>query len=177
MAEEESVLQDLLQRGKENGVSGLKIVDTKGLKDLEPYAQGVAALHAPTGGIVDSRRFVQVLAEESREHGVAFLFLKRVRGIEESSQGYLIDIGNGNIQAQYVINCAGLYADHFAHRMGGGEAYSIIPFRGEYFAYFPCLVWNKILLTTYHFPLHFANSVYFHLWPGLDYFFGCRSVP
>src|SRR5687767_7945122 len=64
---EEPVLEELLKRGQENGVEGVRIVDRSGLLALEPNARGRAALHAPTGGIASGRLVVKALAEEVRE--------------------------------------------------------------------------------------------------------------
>jgi L-2-hydroxyglutarate oxidase LhgO len=159
-------LEELLKRGTTNGVPNLKILDTKGLKNVEPFAQGVAALHAPTGGIIDSRKFVEALAEESRECGVSFLFKNRVLGIEENSGRYSIKTDYGKIQAEHIINSAGLYADTIAHMMEVGEEYSIIPFRGEYFS-IPSSRSYLVRSMIYHIPdmvypflgIHFTRTV------------------
>ena len=135
------VLEELLARGNANGVPDLKIIDAKKLRELEPNARGVAALHAPSAAIVDSRAFVETLAKEAQEKGVQFLFGHRVTGIEENPGGYKISSQNNSRLtthgSRFLVNCAGLYADRVAHFLDVGKNYRIVPFRGEYFKLSP----------------------------------------
>ncbi|MDY6779594.1 MAG: FAD-dependent oxidoreductase, partial [Halobacteria archaeon] len=44
---------------------------------------------------------------------------------------------NGVVEADYIVNAAGLYADRIAHEMGVGDGYAVVPFRGEYYELVP----------------------------------------
>ena len=136
-----SVLDELLTRGNANGVPDLKIIDAQEIRKLEPNAQGIAALHAPSGAIVDSRVFVETLASEAKEKGVQFLFDHKVVAIEENTDGFKIVSKNSSLlttySSRFLINCAGLYADKVAHMIGVGQNFTIIPFRGEYYKVVP----------------------------------------
>ena len=48
-----SRLDELERRGRENRVPGLRRLDAHGLREIEPHARGVAALHSPDTGVVD----------------------------------------------------------------------------------------------------------------------------
>jgi L-2-hydroxyglutarate oxidase len=63
-------LADLEQRGKANGVPGLRVVGPEELREIEPHAAGIRALHSPGTGIIDFGRVVEVLAELLRAGGV-----------------------------------------------------------------------------------------------------------
>ncbi|MBI4669119.1 MAG: L-2-hydroxyglutarate oxidase [Elusimicrobia bacterium] len=139
---EEAVLEELLRRGQANGVPGLELIDKKRLVELEPNALGLAALHAPSGAIVDSVQFVQKMAAEAREKGVRFAFFNKVIAIEETSDnGYRVVVQSNALRstlyALRLINCAGLYADKIAHFTDAGKNYTIVPFRGEYLRLVP----------------------------------------
>lgn len=130
---ERETLEELLRRGRENGVPGLRIVDGSELKRLEPNAVGVAALHAPSGASVDPSALVEALAEDARRVGVSFLLGRAVERVAESRGGFSIETPQGALRAARLVNCAGLHADRIAHQLGAGLPYTIVPFRGEFY--------------------------------------------
>ncbi len=128
-----AILEELYRRGEANGVPGLEMLDRQELRSREPRVRGWAGLFAPSGSVIDSRRFVEALAEEACARGVCFRFGQRVRSIEEGSGLYRVRTDRGEFQTQNLINAAGLYADRIAHMLGVGTEYTILPFRGEYY--------------------------------------------
>ena len=122
------VLDKLLAMGRECGVPGLTIIGNSELKEREPLANGKAALFSPTGAVVDSPALLKAVVADAQAQGVRYRYVHRVNGIK----GTNISTTQGDINGDYVINCAGLYADNVAHMMGLGREYRIIPFRGEY---------------------------------------------
>src|SRR5215212_5427490 len=62
-------LDELERRGQANGVPGLRRVDAAGLRELEPHARGVAALHSPATGIADFPAVARALAGDVRAAG------------------------------------------------------------------------------------------------------------
>ena len=60
-------LDELERRGMANGVPGLRRIDADELRELEPHARGIAALHSPNSGILDFRAVTSALADELRE--------------------------------------------------------------------------------------------------------------
>ena len=46
-------LNDLFERGQQNGLSGLRKLGASEMREIEPHAGGVAAIHVPEEGIVD----------------------------------------------------------------------------------------------------------------------------
>lgn len=134
---EAKVVEALCRNGEANGVPGIEIISGEALRRYEPNALGAVALHAPTGGIIDSAALVRSLAISAQKTGVEFLFDHRVTGVEERTSHVELSVGGKKVPTEFLINCAGLYADKLAHMMGAGRSYAIIPFRGEYYAITP----------------------------------------
>tara|TARA_Y100000766_G_scaffold47085_1_gene37314 strand:+ start:6501 stop:7700 length:1200 start_codon:yes stop_codon:yes gene_type:complete len=131
--EEIPTMNKIYDRGKENGVS-CKIIDDKELKDLEPHAAGVAAIHVPEAGIINYKNFCSVLAEKIQLSGEKILLGEKVNFITPSRDKVNVQTENGlEFEAGKVINCAGLYSDIIADKGGAKSEMKIIPFRGEYY--------------------------------------------
>ena len=133
-------LQKLYDQGRENGVEGLEILDRRQLKELESNISdsAVAALHAPTGGIVCPFGMTIALAENAAVNGVEFHLETEVRDIGQTDKGYLLATDKGVFETKVVINAAGVYADRF-HNMVSMDKIHIILRKGEY-----CLMDKKV---------------------------------
>ncbi len=127
------VLERLYAQGKANGVPELQIVDREALRQMEPNIseKAVAALYAPTGGIVCPFELTIALAENACENGVEFRMNEEVRTIGKTSAGFMLQTSHGEIQSRYVINAAGVYADRL-HNMVSGKKLHITARKGEY---------------------------------------------
>lgn len=126
-------LHALYQQGIENQVPDIRIISKKELKEMEPNVsdEAVAAIFAPTGGIVCPFGMNIAMAENAAQNGVEFKFDTEVTNISRTSYGYQIDTNNGPLQAKCVVNAAGVYADKF-HNMVSSRKIHITPRRGEY---------------------------------------------
>lgn len=126
-------LQALYERGVKNGVKELRIISGDEARRIEPAVSKdvVAALHAPTAGIVCPFGMTIAFAENAADNGAEFRFLTKVESIAPADGGYLIRTDNGDITARFVVNAAGVFADRF-HNMVSDTALSITPVRGEY---------------------------------------------
>ena len=130
---EMSVLEKLLDQGKENGVMGMKILNREQAFKLEPnLADGVyRVLYIPSGGIVCPFGMNIAYAENAAQNGVDFKLETEVQSIEKIEQGYRIHTNQGIVETKYVINAAGVYADVF-HNMVSEQKIHITPRRGDY---------------------------------------------
>jgi len=126
-------LEDLLERGQKNGVKDLRIVDGKEAHELEPNLseQVIAALYAPTAGIVCPFGMNIAYAENAAVNGVEFKLNTEVQDIKKTDKGYTLTTSQGLMEAKVVINAAGVYADKF-HNMVSAEKIHITPRRGDY---------------------------------------------
>ncbi len=129
-----SGLEELLARGQANGVPDLRIVEREELRHMEPNISdaAIAALWAPSAGIVDAFGLNIALAENAAQNGVSFLFNAEVLNIAKQKDGtWLVGTSAGNLRAKCVVNAAGVYSD-VIHNMVSDQKIQIIPRKGEY---------------------------------------------
>ena len=126
-------LNELYRNGLANGVAELRIIGKEALQLLEPNISpnAVAALYAPTGGIVCPFGLTIALAENANTNGVAFRFDTEVAALERIEKGWRIRTNQGTIETKYVVNAAGVYAD-VIHNMVSATKIHITPRRGDY---------------------------------------------
>jgi len=125
-------LELLLNRGKENGLDGLKRLSVDELKEKEPHVAGVDAFFVPQTGIIDYKLVSTKYKENVERNGGEVLFNFRVEGMAKSGDTWVVRSHNNMVEAGHVINCAGLYSDKVA-RLTESPDVKIIPFRGEYY--------------------------------------------
>ena len=152
-------LEELKARGEANGVEELSILNREELLALEPNVgdDAVAALYAPTGGIVCPFGLTIALAENAAVNGVEFCFGEEVETIERKEQGYLIRTGNGGYEAKVVVNAAGVYADKL-HNMVSDSKMEIVPRKGEYLLY-DKKVGNLVSHTLFQLPTALGKGI------------------
>ncbi len=102
-------LRDLEQRGNANGLAGLRWLNGAGLREIEPHAAGIAALHVPQEGIVDYNAVCQALLADISAGGGAFVPNARVLGLRERNSDWIIETTAGSFEASYLVNCAGFF--------------------------------------------------------------------
>lgn len=126
-------LDELKQKGEANGVPGIQILGKDKVLELEPSINEnvVAALYAPTGGIVCPYEMTIAYAENAYENGVEFKLNTEVKNIKKTENGFIIETNKGNIESKLVINAAGLFADDL-NNMVSKNKIEIIPRKGEY---------------------------------------------
>ena len=127
-------LEELKRQGEKNGVLGIRIIRQEELREMEPNIsnKAVAALYAPTGGIVCPFGLNIALAENAAMNGVEFFFDQEVERVEKLKEGYRVTAGDEVFEAKCVINAAGVYADVF-HNMVSEQKIHITARKGEYY--------------------------------------------
>ncbi len=130
------LLERIFERGQANGVKG-EVIGPERLRELEPHAAGIRAIHVPEAGIVDFKGVCQRLAAHIERAGGTILTNARVTAIRPDSQGTVVVSQAGDIAAKYVVNCAGLYCDRVTEMSGIKPDAKIVPFRGEYYELIP----------------------------------------
>jgi len=138
-AREEPELQALLKKGLENGVEGLRIIDSSQILAKEPYVKGYAALEVPSTGICSAEELVHAYARIAESQGANLVTRAKVAALDPRDQAVRVSLRIGDdeqseletIEARCVINAAGLYSDEVA-RLLGPRPWTIYPVRGEY---------------------------------------------
>lgn len=126
-------LRELLERGVQNGVEGLEILDRAALRALEPAVsdKAVAALWAPSGAVLCPFGMTIALAENAAANGCAFRFNTEVARIERRDGFFRLHTGGDCIDTRVVISAAGVYGDAL-HNQLCADKLTIVPRRGEY---------------------------------------------
>lgn len=125
-------LQRIFERGQANGVD-CRLIDRDEILEIEPHCAGIAGIHVPEAGIVDYTVVCRRLAAILGENGHAIRLGCRVIGINERAGEVVVETPDGEITADVVVNCTGLFSDRTAALAGVPRDVRIVPFRGEYF--------------------------------------------
>lgn len=131
-------LDELERRARANGVPGVRRLDAGGLREIEPHATGIAALHAPGTSVVDFAAVCRALADDVCAAGGELRCGFAVTGAAEAARTLrLRDAAGAAIEAGRVVFCAGLWADRLAVRCGADPDPRIVAFRGAYLRLVP----------------------------------------
>lgn len=130
-------LEELYRRGTANGVEGMEMIGPERLRELEPHATGIKALHVPTTGIIDFPRVAQTYARLVQEKDGEICLLHELRRIVQADGGLVLETTQGAIHSKFMINCGGLQCDRIARMAGAQIDLQIVPFRGEYYSIVP----------------------------------------
>ena len=125
-------MEKLLERGKANGVVCERIGPER-IRELEPHAAGLAAIHVPEAGIVDYAQVARRLAEFIQAQGSAIVTGAQVTGIRRDTSRAIVETTAGEFAGEQVVNCAGLYSDRVTRLSGVRPSAMIVPFRGEFY--------------------------------------------
>jgi L-2-hydroxyglutarate oxidase len=126
-------LENLWQRGIANGLQGLRKLAPEQIREIEPHAAGIAAIHVPQEGIVDYPGVCEKLGELIRKAGGEIRLGTRVLKIVSDGGGQIVETSAGSFRAKFVVTCGGLQSDRLVRAAGQKPSAKIIPFRGEYF--------------------------------------------
>ena len=130
---EENLLENLRTNAVACGVQkeSLEVLNSKALREHYPYINGEMGLFVAKTGIVDAHELCRSFYVSATEKGALFAFHCEVREIKNKGH-YVIQTTRSEIEADIVINSAGLYADKIAS-LAGINKYKIYPWRGDYF--------------------------------------------
>ncbi len=129
-----TALDNIYNRGVENGLKGLRYISTEEIKQIEPHTYGVRGLVVPQTGIVDYKVVAAKYAEVFQSSGGQIHFNTKVTGVKEMDGGISISTDKGQFTTKLIVNCAGLYCDKIAAYTIKDLQVKIIPFRGEYYS-------------------------------------------
>ena len=129
--DELDALEAVRRQAVANGVR-VDEVDGAFVAAREPHVAADAALWSPDTGWVDAHAYVRALAADLDRHGGVLLAGTPLVGAGPLPAGRIrVATPREHIDADLVINAAGLFADDVS-RLCGGSAFRIHPCRGEY---------------------------------------------
>jgi (S)-2-hydroxyglutarate dehydrogenase len=129
-------LNDLFERGTQNGLSGLRKLGISEMREIEPHVGGVAAIHVPEEGIADYPAVCKTMVQCLEAIGgrvVTQAEVTRLSRLSGPKPGWIAATTAGDFESDYIVNCAGLQCDRVCTLAGDQPELQIIPFRGEYF--------------------------------------------
>ncbi|MBE5744323.1 MAG: NAD(P)/FAD-dependent oxidoreductase [Clostridiales bacterium] len=132
--EEIKTLQELKERGEENGVESLEIIGREELVKLEPNIadNAVGALFAKTGGIVCPYELSIASIGNAMDNGAKLMLDFEVVAIEKNDGYYLVKSSDGReVEAKIVINASGINSAKIA-KMVGDNSFEVKGRKGEY---------------------------------------------
>jgi len=130
-------LERIAERAAANGVPGIRRLDAAGLREVEPHAAGVAAVHSPHTAITDFVAVAERLAADVQQLGGRVLLGHRVRAMRRHGDGVQVLAADRVLGFDLLVGCAGLGGDALAAAAGCPGEVRIVPFRGEYYRLSP----------------------------------------
>ncbi|PYQ62757.1 MAG: L-2-hydroxyglutarate oxidase [Acidobacteria bacterium] len=136
--EELPALDELQRRGEANGLDRVRRLAAQEIREIEPHAAGIAALHVPETGIVDYLAVARAYARRIETAGSRVLTGARLTGVRRDGPRLLLEVkhaetSRGAVACRLLVNCAGLQSDRVARLCGATPDVRIFPFRGEYY--------------------------------------------
>jgi (S)-2-hydroxyglutarate dehydrogenase len=102
------------------------------LREIEPHARGVAALHSPETGIVEFGAVARSIAAGIEQRGIPVVTGCAVRGASQAERRIVVRHEHGEMRARFAVFCVGLASDRLAVASGASPDPRIVPFRGAY---------------------------------------------
>ena len=125
-------LERIYDRGQKNGVK-CELIEKDRLTELEPHVNGIRAIHVPEAGIVNYGQVCEKLSEIIRASNGEVLLSARVTNVRHQSRKVVVESSVGEVEADFMVNCAGLHCDRVTKLSGQAPTAKIVPFRGEYY--------------------------------------------
>ena len=126
-------LRRLEDRGRQNGLAGIRWLTSGEIRQFEPHCVGLAALHVPEEGIIDYPAVCRALQADVLNRGGGIETGFEVSAITERASGWVLSNARKEVTADFVVGCAGLQSDRVAALSGARRDVRIVPFKGEYF--------------------------------------------
>jgi (S)-2-hydroxyglutarate dehydrogenase len=132
--EQVPLLNNLYERGQQNGLDGLKKLTPEEMREYEPHVNGVEGMFVPHTGIVDYKVVSDKMAAKIGRLGGSIQFGEEVESINKAGSETIVKTQNNEYRTKLVVNCAGLYSDKVT-QMSEEKPINlrIVPFRGEYY--------------------------------------------
>jgi (S)-2-hydroxyglutarate dehydrogenase len=126
-------LNMLEERGRANGLTGIKRLSESEIKEYEPHSSGIDGLFVPQTGIVDYVAVTNKYADLIREKGGEIKTDSKLTSVKKNGSDLVLLTEHEEYRTKFIVNCGGLHSDRIAKLFGVDPKLQIIPFRGEYY--------------------------------------------
>lgn len=133
--EELPILENIFNRGIENGTEGIQYLSAEEINKKEPFIVGLKAIWVPTAGIIDyvgvCKAFVkQMNTINSESRLISSCEVKNITSLKDKT---ILETSSVSFEATKVIFCAGLQSDRIAEKDNAKLDIHIVGFRGDYY--------------------------------------------
>jgi (S)-2-hydroxyglutarate dehydrogenase len=128
-------LDELERRSKANGVPEVARLGPDELREVEPAARGLEALHSPHTGMVDFGAVASAFAADVEANGGEIHTGVTVQALverEDHVEVVRVAADAGAVRARHAVACAGAWSDRLALASSARPDARIVPFRGAY---------------------------------------------
>ncbi len=128
-------LDGIYERGKQNGIEDLSMLNADEIKDYEPHCAGMKAIRVGCTGIINFRGVTEKLGELiPKLNSESRVFTEtEVLDITKSENGSRLSTTKGSFEATWLVFCGGLHSDRLAKKDGVNTDTRIVGFRGDYY--------------------------------------------
>jgi L-2-hydroxyglutarate oxidase LhgO len=127
-------MNKVYNNGVANGVEDIEIIDSKRIKEIEPYCEGISGIWVGCTGIIDYSDVANKYAELiNAKSGCKVLTSQKVIGFEKQGDKTQVITESDKFTAKYVITTSGLQADRITKKEGAKTDSTILGFRGDYY--------------------------------------------
>lgn len=126
-------LYRLLEQGRANGLTDLRIVSQDELREMEPQLTPDLkwGLLCEGAGVCSPYEMAIAMAENAIMNGAELKLESEVKAIGGSKGNFIVETASESFQTRYIINAAGVQAD-VVSQMVGLDDFSILPRSGQY---------------------------------------------
>ena len=126
-------LEALAERGKKNGLKGLKLLNNSELRRREPHVRSKSTLLVPEEGIINFKGVVDSMKKIIISNGGIIMINEKFSSVKRYNNKQIIKTNKNEYEFDFVINCAGIFVDRvYKNCTGNNSPIKIIPFRGDY---------------------------------------------
>lgn len=129
------MLDKIFETGKQNGIEGIEKIDAAGIKEIEPFCEGIAGIRVPVTGIIDYRAATEKMVEIalSKNEDSRLVLGEEVVAIEKAGEHAVIRTSKSSYKARFQVFCGGLQADRLARKDQIRLKERVVGFRGDYY--------------------------------------------
>ena len=111
---ERAQLDGIMERGRANGLSGIRRISGAEAREREPHVQAAEAILVPEAGITDYGLVARRYAELFEQNGGTILLGQKVQRIIREGDINIIETNAAVFRTRMFVNCCGLYSDKVA---------------------------------------------------------------
>jgi L-2-hydroxyglutarate oxidase len=128
-------MEKIFQTGLQNEIEGIRMLTAEEVKEYEPYVESIGGIHVPVTGIIDFRGATEKMVELALaiNPNSELRLNTEVTDVKKLAASSIIQTDKGDVEARYLVFCAGLQADRLAKKDGVKLKEKVVGFRGDYY--------------------------------------------